>query len=71
MYGVLFVSSGAMPRALGWWAIIASFLAVVGRWLALVGSDMSLVAASFVPSMLFEVVFGVRLLLRGGQTGPP
>ena len=71
MYGILFVSSGAVPPVLGWWAVVASLLAVVGRWLALVSPDVGLVSASFVPIMLFEVVFGVWLLFRGGQIGPP
>ena len=71
MYGILFVSSGAVPPVLGWWAVVASLLAVVGRWTALVGPDVGLVSASFVPIMLFEVVFGVWLLFRGGQIGPP
>ena len=70
MYGILFVSSGAVPPVLGWWAVVASLLAVVGRWLALVSPDVGLVAISFVPIMLFEVVFGVWLLFRGGQIGP-
>jgi len=58
-----------VPRALGWWGAVASLLAVVGRWLALVRPDVGLVAISFVPIMLFEFVFGVWLLLRGGQIG--
>jgi len=73
MYGILFVSSGAVPPVLGWWAVVASLLAVVGRWLALVSPDVPPVLgmASFVPIMLFEVVFGVWLLFQGGQIGPP
>jgi len=70
MYGILFVSTGAVPSTLGWWGAVAGLLAVVGRWLALVGPDVGLVAASFAPIMLFEVVFGVWLLFRGGQIGP-
>jgi hypothetical protein len=69
MYGILFVSSGAVPPVLGWLAVVASLLAVVGRWLALVLPDVGLVAASFVPIMLFEVIFGFWLLFRGGQIG--
>ena len=70
MYGILFVSSGAVPPVLGWWAVVASLLAVVGRWFALVRPDVGWVATSFVPIMLFEVVFGVWLLFQGGQNGP-
>ena len=69
MYGILSISSGAVPCALGWWAIIASLLAVVGRWLAPVGPDAGLVATSFVPIMHFEVAFSIWLLLRGRQIG--
>lgn len=72
MSGILFVSSGAVPHALGWWAVVAGLLAVVGRWLTLVSPDVPLVLrASFVPIMLFEIVFGVWLLFEGGQIGPP
>jgi hypothetical protein len=71
LYGILFVSSGAVPPVLGWWAVVASLLAVVGRWLALVSPDVGLVATSFLPIMLFELVFGVWLLFQGGQIGPP
>jgi len=71
MYGILFVSSGAVPPVLGWWAVVASLLAVVGRWLALVSSDVPLVLeAIFLPIILFELVFGVWLLFQGGQIGP-
>jgi hypothetical protein len=70
VYGILFVSSGAVPPVLGWLAVVASLLAVVGRWLALVRPDVGLVAISFVPITLFEVVFGVWLLFQGGQNGP-
>ena len=71
LYGILFVSTGAVPRALGWWGLVAGLLAVVGRWLALVSPDVGLVATSFLPIILFEVVFGVWLLFQGGQIGPP
>lgn len=72
LFGILFASSGAVPPALGWWGAVAGLLAVVGRWLAMVSPDVPLVVdASFVPLMLFEVVFGVWLLFRGGQIGAP
>ena len=71
MYGILFVSSGAVPPVLGWLAVVASLLAVVGRWLALVRPDVGLVAISFVPIMLVEFVFGIWLVLQGGQIGAP
>jgi len=69
LYGILFVSTGAVPSALGWWGLVAGLLAVVGRWLVLVGPDVGLVAISFLPTILFEVVFGVWLLFRGEQIG--
>ena len=67
LYGILFISTSTVPSVLGWWALVASILAVVGRGLTLVLPDVGLVAISFVPYMLFEVVFGVWLLFRGGQ----
>ena len=70
MYGILFVSTGAVPSALAWWGAVASLLAVVGRWIALIRPDKGLVAISFVPLMLFEVVFGFWLLFKGGQIVP-
>jgi len=70
LYAILFVSSGVVPLALGWFGVIAGLLAVVGRWLVLVSPDAPLVLqASFIPYILFEVVFGGWLLFRGGQIG--
>jgi hypothetical protein len=71
LFGILFVSSGVVPSALAWWGAIAGLLAVVGRWLILVSPDAPLVlgAVSFVPIILFELVFGIWLLFRGGQIG--
>lgn len=71
LFGILFISSGAVPSALAWWGAIAGLLAVVGRWLALVSPNLPLVleTASFVPIILFELVFGVWLLFSGGQLG--
>ena len=71
LFGILFVSSGAVPPALAWWGAIAGLLAVGGRWLALFSPNVPVVleTASFVPIILFEVVFGIWLLLRGGKIG--
>ena len=71
LFGILFVSSGAVPPALAWWGAIAGLLAVGGRWLALFSPNVPLVleTASFVPIILFEIVFGVWLLFWGGQIG--
>jgi hypothetical protein len=71
LFGILFVSSGAVPPALAWWGAIAGLLAVGGRWLALFSLNVPVVleTASFVPIILFEVVFGIWLLFRGGQIG--
>lgn len=70
LFGIVFISSGAVPRVLAWWGAVAGLLAVVGRWWALVSPTVPLVVdASFLLIMLFELVFGVWLLLRGGQIG--
>lgn len=70
LYAILFVTSGAIPLPLGWFAVIAAILAVVGRWLVLVNPNVPMVLqASFVPYILFEIVFGFWLLFRGGQIG--
>ena len=71
LFGILFVSSGAVPPALAWWGAIAGLLAVGGRWLALFSPNVPVVleTASFVPIILFELVFGIWLLFWGGQIG--
>ena len=56
MYGILFVSSGAVPPILGWWAVVASLLAVVGRWLALV-NPLVIATLGFVAASL--ALFGI------------
>lgn len=69
-YAILFVTSGTVPLALGWFGVIAALLAVVGRWLVLVSPAAPMVLqASFLPYILFEVVFGFWLLIWGGQVG--
>ena len=71
LFGILFVFSGAVPPALAWWGAVAGLLAVGGRWLALFSPNVPVIleTASFVPIILFEVVFGIWLLFRGGQIG--
>jgi hypothetical protein len=71
LYGILFLSSGAVPPVLGWWSVAAGLLAVAGTWLALFIPALPVVlkTATFVPIILFELVFGVWLLFRGGQIG--
>ena len=72
MYAIVFVTSGTVPLALGWFGVIAALLAVVGRWLVLVSPTAPMVLqASFLPYILFEVVFGFWLLIWGGQIGQP
>ena len=71
LYGILFVSSGAVPPLLAWWGLVAGLLAVVGTWSALFIADVPMVlrTVSFVPIILFELVFGIWLLFWGGQIG--
>jgi hypothetical protein len=69
MYSILFVSSGAIPLVLGWSGVIACILAVVGVMLTLINPNISMV--SFAPYILYEVVLGFWLLLRGGQISSP
>ena len=70
-YAILFVSSGAVPSVLGWWGVVASFLAVAGILLAFINPNVSSVikSVSFFPIILYEVALGIWLLLRGGQIG--
>ncbi len=69
LYAILFVTSGAVPLALGWAGVIASILAAGGVWLSLINPNISMV--SFVALILYEIVIGFWLLFRGGQIGPP
>ena len=69
LYGILFVSSGAVPRALGWWGVVASLLAAAAVWLNLINPNLRMI--SFLAIIPYEIVLGVWLLLRGGQIGPP
>ena len=71
LYGILFVTSGAVPPLLAWWGLVAGFLAVAGTWSALFIADVPMVLrmVSFVPIILFELVFGIWLLFWGGQIG--
>jgi hypothetical protein len=67
MYAILFVTSGAVPLALGWFGVIASLLAGGGILLNLINPNMSMV--SFLVMIPYEIVLGFWLLFRGGQIG--
>jgi hypothetical protein len=68
-YGILFVSSGAVPRALGWFGVVASLLACAGIWANLINPNRTMV--SLVAMIPYEIALGIWLLLRGGQIGQP
>ena len=70
-YAILFVSSDVLPQALGWWGVVASFLAAAGILLAIIYPKMSRVikSVSFFPIILYEVALGIWLVLQGGQIG--
>lgn len=68
-YGVVFLSSGLVPRAIAWFGIGASLLGSATVWLHLLNPRVS-VAGSFA-LLPYELVLGVWLLLRGGQIGAP
>ena len=67
LYGLLFVSSGAVPAGLGWWAVLAGLSAAGGIWWTLANPNVSAAIQSitFLPILPFEIVFGVWLLLKG------
>jgi hypothetical protein len=73
IYAILFVSTGTVPLALGWWGIIASLLASIGIWATLIKPNVpvALKTITFLPIIPYEVVLGIWLLLRGGQIGSP
>jgi hypothetical protein len=67
VYAILFVTSGAVPLALGWFGVIASILAAGGIFINLVNPNLSM--ASFVVLIPYEIVLGFWLLIWGGQIG--
>jgi hypothetical protein len=67
MYAILFVTSGAVPIALGWFGVIASLLAAGGVLLSLINPNLSMV--SFLVMIPYEIVLGFWLLIWGGQIG--
>ncbi|MFA9406890.1 MAG: DUF4386 domain-containing protein [Anaerolineales bacterium] len=69
VYAILFVTSGALPLALGWFGVIASILAAGGILLNLINPNLSM--ASFLILIPYEIVLGFWLLIWGGQIGQP
>ena len=67
MYAILFVTSGAVPLAIGWFGVIASILAGVGILLNLINPNLSMVG--FLVMIPYEIVLGFWLLIWGGQIG--
>ena len=67
VYAILFVTSGALPLALGWFGVIASILAAGGILLNLINPNLSM--ASFLILIPYEIVLGFWLLIWGGQIG--
>jgi len=67
VYAILFVTSGAIPLALGWFGVIASILAAGGILLNLINPNLSM--ASFLILIPYEIVLGFWLLIWGGQIG--
>jgi hypothetical protein len=68
-YGVVFRSSGAVPRAIAWFGVGASLLGSATVWLSLLNPRVSIIGSfALLP---YEVILGAWLLLRGGQIGAP
>jgi hypothetical protein len=67
MYAILFVTSGVVPIALGWFGVIASLLAAGGVLISLINPNLSMV--SFLVMIPYEIVLGFWLLIWGGQIG--
>ena len=67
MYAILFVTSGAVPIALGWFGVIASLIAAGGILLSLINPNLSMV--SFLVMIPYEIVLGFWLLIWGGHIG--
>ena len=71
-YGVLVVSTRAVPRALGWLGAVAVLMSA-GAWLPRVDESLyPIFALTAIPYMLWELGLGIWLLLRGTrETGEP
>jgi glycerol uptake facilitator-like aquaporin len=69
VYAILFISSGAVPLALGWFGVLASVLAAGGILLNIINPNISMAAAVIL--IPYELVLGIWLLLRGGQLVAP
>ena len=65
VYAILFVASGAVPLALGWFGVTASILAAGGILLSMINPNLSM--ASFLILIPYEIVLGFWLLIWGGQ----
>ena len=64
-YAILFVTSGAVPLAMGWFGVIASIVAGGGILLNMINPNLSM--ASFLILIPYEIVLGFWLLIWGGQ----
>jgi len=62
-YSILFVSSKALPRPLGWLGVVASVIGIVGALLGLVITDLLFIlTGGIIIVMLYEIVLGIWLL---------
>ncbi len=67
--GVLIVWSKAVPPWMGWWAVVSGAL-MLFTWaiLAYVGTGFAVTAAGSAGALLFFVMFGLWLVVRGLPT---
>jgi hypothetical protein len=63
LYSILFLSSRAIPLPIGWLAFTASVLSVIGTGIVLVKPKLRQFASVIILLMLFELTFGVWLIL--------
>jgi len=62
-YGILFISSKAVPRPLGWLGVVASVIGIVGTLLGLVIPNLLFIlTGGIIIVMLYEIVLGIWLL---------
>ncbi len=72
MYGILFVSSIAVPLWLGWLGVVSSTLVLAVMWLSLARSRLSSrLTYVAVTIILYELALGFWLLLRGAAGVSP
>ncbi len=70
-YGLLVVTTGAVPRWIGWFGIVGGLVAPFG-WLYLIEADLFGVGfIGVIVGLLFALITGLWLVLKGSSEPAP